>query len=72
MISFCDSCTDEKEVTEIKDRGESFYWCAECKEEDERIASLPTCLNCENPIDNGSYDEICQSCEDKAIFYGSL
>jgi formamidopyrimidine-DNA glycosylase len=34
MITFCDSCTEEKEVTEIKHRGETFYWCDECKEEE--------------------------------------
>lgn len=35
MISFCDSCTDKKEVTEIKHQGEAFYWCDECKEDEE-------------------------------------
>ena len=32
MISFCDSCTDQKEVTEVKHQGETFYWCDICKE----------------------------------------
>lgn len=33
MISFCDSCTDRKEVIEVKHQGEIFYWCDMCKEE---------------------------------------
>jgi hypothetical protein len=32
MITFCDSCTEEKEVIEAKHQGEIFYWCDGCRE----------------------------------------
>jgi len=32
MITFCDSCTDKKEVKKYQVKGETFYWCENCDE----------------------------------------
>jgi hypothetical protein len=34
MKTFCDSCTDLKEVQEYDIKGDLFYWCEECKDND--------------------------------------
>jgi hypothetical protein len=71
MTETCDSCGEDRELKEYKDsKGEPFFWCDDCKEEEEKVASLPTCLNCEEPMDSSA--ELCQGCEDKAIFYGGV
>ena len=32
-INYCDSCTEEREVKAYKAYGDTFYWCADCNEE---------------------------------------
>lgn len=32
MKSFCDSCAEEKEVSEYQIGKETFYWCSDCDE----------------------------------------
>jgi hypothetical protein len=32
---FCDSCTEEKEVSQYRIGQVWFYWCDECKEQDD-------------------------------------
>lgn len=35
MTETCDSCGEDRELKEYKDsKGEPFYWCDECKEEE--------------------------------------
>lgn len=65
MITFCDSCTDEKEVKEYKGEGGiPFWWCDECKEEDDRLASLPICDSCGKPTEEDEMaGSICIGCE---------
>ena len=33
MFSFCDSCTEEREVKAYLSAEIIFYWCEDCKEE---------------------------------------
>lgn len=65
MISFCDSCGDEKEVREMVGDGLiHFWWCSDCEEEDDRLAELPRCGNCDRPTEEKHMaGAICVTCE---------
>jgi hypothetical protein len=65
MIDICDSCGDEKDVREmVGDGGVHFWWCKECEEEDDRIASLPVCERCDRPTEEDHMSgPICIGCE---------
>jgi hypothetical protein len=32
MNTFCDSCTETREIKEYTVKGDVFYWCKDCKE----------------------------------------
>ena len=65
MIDVCDSCGEDRELKEYKDgAGEPFYWCDECKEEEDRVVSLPVCGRCDKPTEEDEMaGSICISCE---------
>jgi hypothetical protein len=33
MITYCDSCTEEREVKTYEVYANKFYWCVDCDEE---------------------------------------
>jgi hypothetical protein len=35
MITYCDSCTEEREIKTYQAYGNTFYWCSDCNEETE-------------------------------------
>lgn len=65
MIDICDSCGDEKDVREmVGDGGVHFWWCSECEEEDDRLASLPRCDQCDKPTEEEDMSgSMCIGCE---------
>lgn len=65
MIGDCDSCTEEKEIKEYRnDYGVHFWWCKDCEEEDDRVASLPVCERCDRPTEEDHMSgTICIGCE---------
>lgn len=65
MIGPCDSCTEEKEITQcVGDGSVHFWWCDDCKEEDDRLASLPICNRCDEPTEEDDMaGAICIRCE---------
>lgn len=65
MIDVCDSCGEDRELKEYKDwTGEPFYWCDECKEEEDRFVELPHCERCDRPTEEDEMaGAVCISCE---------
>ena len=43
MISTCDSCCQEREVAPYRLEAVTFYWCAECRDEE----AICACIECE-------------------------
>ena len=39
MITFCDSCTEEREVKAYLSAELVFYWCQDCKDEEGMIVN---------------------------------
>lgn len=65
MISSCECCGQDRETKEYKSwQGEPYYWCLECKDEEDRVVSLPRCDRCDEPTEEDEMaGSICVSCE---------
>lgn len=62
-LTYCEKC-----LKNYDDDGFDYRFdqpiCLDCGSE------YPMCNNCEDPMDPDSNSDICQSCEDKAIYWG--
>lgn len=43
MKGLCDSCTQEEEIAPYRLEAVTFYWCAECRDEE----AICACVECE-------------------------